>query len=166
MPPGSLGWCSTKRDINGIHVNGPAGNPWVCTNSICHRLFAIIFKTTTFEITKNLIFVQVFIAFHEFLDSAHLFLFSKFCLIPYTSLFSSALSYISHRNMLDFATTLAPAPEHRYCGSQIVPKFVRLKIQNHQMFRMFFFNTKMMYISDFEVIAHHFLCVVSCVHLI
>ena len=83
VPPGSLGWCSTKRDINGIHVNGPAGNPWVCTNSICHRLFAIIFKTTTFEITKNLIFVQVFIAFHEFMNSdlAHLFLFSKFSMI-------------------------------------------------------------------------------------
>ena len=84
----------------------------------------------------------------------------------YTSSISSALSYISHRNMLDFATTLAPAPDHRYCGSQTIPKFVRLKIQNHQMFRMFFFKTKMNYISDFEVIAHHFLCVVSCVHLI
>ena len=94
MPPGSLGWCSTKRDINGIHVNGPAGNPWVCTNSICHRLFAIIFKMTTFEITKNLIFIQVFIAFHEFMNSdlAHLFLFSKFSLISYTSSISSALS--------------------------------------------------------------------------
>jgi len=37
VPPGSLGWCSTKRDINGIHVNGPAGNPWkyvgFCDNS-------------------------------------------------------------------------------------------------------------------------------------
>merc|ERR1712241_1301415 len=28
VPPGSLGWCSTKRDINGIHVNGPSGSPW------------------------------------------------------------------------------------------------------------------------------------------
>jgi len=37
VPPGSLGWCSTKRDINGIHVNGPSGNPWkyvgFCDNS-------------------------------------------------------------------------------------------------------------------------------------
>merc|ERR1719327_1455798 len=37
VPPGSLGWCSTKRDINGIHINGPAGNPWkyvgFCDNS-------------------------------------------------------------------------------------------------------------------------------------
>ena len=130
--------------------------------------FTIIFKMTTFEITKNLIFIQVFIAFHEFMNSdlAHLFLFSKFSLIFFTPSFSSALSYISHRNMLDFATTLAPAPELRSCGSQIAPKFVRLKIQNHQMFRMFFFKTKMNHISDFEVIAHHFLCVVSCVHLI
>jgi hypothetical protein len=37
VPPGSLGWCSTKRDINGIHVNGPSGSPWkyvgFCDNS-------------------------------------------------------------------------------------------------------------------------------------
>ena len=23
------GWCSTKRDINGIHIRGPYADPWV-----------------------------------------------------------------------------------------------------------------------------------------
>merc|ERR1712066_271570 len=51
-----------------------------------------------------------------------------------TSTASTSMALLeTHGNMLDFATTLAPAPELRSCGSQIVPKFVRLKIQNHQM---------------------------------
>lgn len=24
-----LGWCSTRRDINGIHIRGPIADPWV-----------------------------------------------------------------------------------------------------------------------------------------
>jgi len=37
VPPGSIGWCSTDRDINRFHINGPAGDPWrhvgFCDNS-------------------------------------------------------------------------------------------------------------------------------------
>ena len=24
-----LSWCSTRRDINGIHIRGPIADPWV-----------------------------------------------------------------------------------------------------------------------------------------
>ena len=40
VPPGSLGWCSTKRDINGIHVNGPSGSPWVILLAFHHAIYS------------------------------------------------------------------------------------------------------------------------------
>ena len=40
VPPGSLGWCSTKRDINGIHVNGPSGSPWVTLPAFHHAIYS------------------------------------------------------------------------------------------------------------------------------
>ena len=40
VPPGSLGWCSTKRDINGIHVNGPSGSPWVTLLAFHHAIYS------------------------------------------------------------------------------------------------------------------------------
>ena len=58
VPPGSLGWCSTKRDINGIHVNGPSGSPWVtifsCLQKTCSPNWEFENRWMTFyEITTS-----------------------------------------------------------------------------------------------------------------
>ena len=50
-----IGWCSTKRDINGIHIRGPIVDPWV---GITHKFRHWINQTQYFDFSEMLDFVE------------------------------------------------------------------------------------------------------------